>query len=53
MILLDKNKQALKDYRVVDLSVTAEQNKDQVKSIEILRGLDPGAYGIEPSDFYP
>lgn len=47
MLLLNKNKQALRDFKVVDLSKQEPEN-----GLEVLRGLDPGAYGIEPADFY-
>lgn len=43
ILLLDKDKKALGDYRMVNL---------MDDSYEILRGLDPGAYGIKPSEFY-
>lgn len=50
MLLLDSDKQAFRDFKVVDLMRQAESSGSE--SFEILRGLDPGAYGIEPSDFY-
>jgi len=50
MLLLDNEKQAYRDFKVVDLATSAAANDG--KTLEILRGLDPGAYGIEPSDFY-
>ncbi|MDH5423431.1 MAG: DUF3391 domain-containing protein [Gammaproteobacteria bacterium] len=47
MLLLDKNKNDLVDYPVIDLMARADEG-----SYEILRGLDPGAYGIVYSDLY-
>lgn len=43
VLLLDKEKKALGDYRMVNL---------MDDSYEVLRGLDPGAYGIIPSELY-
>ena len=50
MLLLDSDKQAFRDFKVVDLAKSPEDSVGE--SFEVLRGLDPGAYGIEPSDFY-
>lgn len=47
MLLLDKNKRSIRDVRVVDLG-----NPEVSDSLSILQGLDPGAYGINPSDYY-
>ena len=50
MLLLDSDKQAFRDFKVLDLMKSAERSGSD--TFEILRGLDQGAYGIEPSDFY-
>lgn len=50
MLLLDKNKQRLPEYLMVDL-VNQPFDQDQ-NPLTIIRGLDPGAYGIDPSEFY-
>lgn len=47
MLLLDKDKHALRDFKVIDLSKQVGDG-----TLEILQGLDPGAYGIQPSDYY-
>jgi len=47
MLLLDKDKKALRDFKVIDLSMQSGDDK-----LNILQGLDPGAYGIQPSDYY-
>ena len=50
MLLLDKNKQRLPEYSMVDLMnqpFEYEQNP-----LTIVRGLDPGAYDIDPAEFY-
>ena len=47
MLLLDKDKKALRDFKVIELSQQTGDDK-----LQILQGLDPGAYGIQPSDYY-
>jgi HD-GYP domain-containing protein (c-di-GMP phosphodiesterase class II) len=50
MLLLDKNKEALPEYQVVDLmNQPFEYNENP---LTIVRGLDPGSYDIDPSEFY-
>ena len=50
MLLLDKEKTALSEYQVIDLvNQPFEYNENP---LTIVRGLDPGAYGIDPSEFY-
>lgn len=50
MLLLDADKNAYVEYRVVDLAKqSSEHDQDP---LTILRGLDPGAYGIDPGEFY-
>ena len=50
MLLLDKKKQPYAEYQVIDLiNQPAEYNDDP---LTIFRGLDPGAYGIDPTEFY-
>ncbi|MBT8439831.1 MAG: HD-GYP domain-containing protein [Gammaproteobacteria bacterium] len=50
MLLLDKDKKALPEYQVVDLvNQPFEYNENP---LTIIRGLDPGAYGIDPTEFY-
>ena len=50
MLLLDKNKKSLPDYMIVDLmNQPSEYNDDP---LAILRGLDPGSYDIDPTEFY-
>ena len=50
MLLLDRNKKPLPEYQIVDLmNLPSEYNDDP---LTILRGLDPGAYDIDPTEFY-
>lgn len=48
MLLLDKDKNDLGEYPVINLHSGAAKEVDY----EILRGLDPGAYGIQLNDLY-
>ena len=50
MLLLDADKNAYSDYKTIDLTehLTDEDGND----LNILHGLDPGAYGIDPTEFY-
>ncbi len=51
MIILDKDKNPLDDYRVVDLNQVSATADDQ-SSLWIESGLEPGAFGIDPTDYY-
>lgn len=51
MLILDRDKEKLSDFSIVDLR---NQLADQVSenSLWIEDGLAPGAYGIDPSEYY-
>ncbi len=50
MLLLGKKKESYPEYLVIDLmNQPVEYNDDP---LTIFRGLDPGAYGIDPTEFY-
>ncbi len=51
MIILDAEKQPLADYRVVDLNQVSATADDQA-SLWIEQGLEPGAYGVDPAEYY-
>jgi len=51
MIILDAGKQPLDDYRVVDLNQVSATADDQA-SLWIEQGLEPGAYGVDPAEYY-
>jgi len=51
MIILDADKQPLADYRVVDLNQVSATADDQA-SLWIESGLEPGAYGVDPAEYY-
>lgn len=51
MLILDRNKMPLQEFRTIDLR---EQTTDDegVNSLWISRGLEPGAYGVDPAQYY-
>ena len=51
MIILDKDRKPLDDYRVVDLNEVSA-TADNQSSLWIESGLEPGAFGIDPADYY-
>jgi putative nucleotidyltransferase with HDIG domain len=51
MIILDDGKQPLAEYRVVDLNKVSATADDQ-SSLWIEQGLEPGAFGIDPAEYY-
>ena len=50
MLLLDASKQHLPEYLVVDLMNQPHEYSEN--PMTIVRGLDPGAYDIDPTEFY-
>lgn len=51
MIILDKDKKPLDEYRVVNLNEMSA-TADNQSSLWIESGLEPGAYGIDLADYY-
>ena len=50
MLILDEDKQHLMEYKTVNLATTFEDASRM--PMNIYRGLDPGAYGIDPTEYY-
>ena len=50
MLLLDEDKKQLSDYKTVDLTEQSEDSSGY--PLNILRGLNPGEYGIDPTEYY-
>ncbi|NOQ89416.1 MAG: DUF3391 domain-containing protein [Gammaproteobacteria bacterium] len=50
MLILDEDKAHLKEYKTINLSEHFEDTAHL--PLNIYRGLDPGAYGIDPTEFY-
>ena len=51
MIILDRDRKPLADYRVVDLNQISSTADDQA-SLWIESGLEPGAFGVDPAEYY-
>lgn len=51
MIILDADKKPLANYRVVNLNLVSATADDQA-SLWIESGLEPGAYGVDPAEYY-
>ena len=50
MLLLDKDKKPYEEYQMIDLVNQPSSYDDN--PLTIYRGLDPGAYGLDPTEFY-
>ncbi len=50
MLILDEEKQHLMEYKTVNLATTFEDASRM--PMNIYRGLDPGAYDIDPTEYY-
>ena len=50
MLILDREKNPFPEYQIVDLMGQPPEYSDE--PLSILRGLDPGAYDIDPTEFY-
>lgn len=50
MLLLDPDKAHYSQYKTIDLM--HERKDDEGEDLKILRGIDPGSYGIDPTEFY-
>jgi len=50
MLLLDSSKQAYDEYRSIDLLEHVSDGTGH--ELNILHGLDPGSFGINPAEFY-
>jgi HD-GYP domain-containing protein (c-di-GMP phosphodiesterase class II) len=51
MLILDQDKQPRVDFPVVDLSELTPETSDP-DTAWILRGLEPGAFGLDPREYY-
>ena len=50
MLVLDENKAHFSEYKTINLAKVFEDQEGY--SLNILRGLDPGAFGIDPTEYY-
>ncbi len=51
MVILDTEKRPLEEFKTVDLREEDEGDENKV-SLWIRWGLEPGAYGVDPADYY-
>jgi len=51
MVIMDSDKQLLENFRVIDLNEETVSSMSG-KSLWIDRGLEPGAHGVDPTEFY-
>lgn len=51
MLILDKSKQMRSEFPVIDLA-EASSNADEPGALWIVQGLQPGAWGIDPREYY-
>ena len=47
-VILDSDKQPLQDFEVIDL----QEPDGPVRTVWIERGLEPGAYDIDPGEYF-
>ncbi len=52
MIVLDSQKNIRDDFALIDLQLYAKDNAEGNASLWIAQGLEPGAYGIDPKEFF-
>jgi cyclic di-GMP phosphodiesterase len=52
MLILDANKQQRADFQLIDLQQYARDNGEGNPELWITRGLEPGAYDIDPTEFF-
>ena len=50
MLILNEEKKHLMDYKIIDLTEQFEDSSNL--PLNIYRGLDPGAYDIDPAEYY-
>jgi putative nucleotidyltransferase with HDIG domain len=50
MLLLNGNKEALDDFKTIDLFV--QTIDEEGESLDIVKSVEPGMYGIDPDEFY-
>ena len=52
MVLLDRDKQLYANFRDVDLAAQAEGVAEGEATVEVASALEPGAYGLDPSELF-
>ncbi len=52
MLILDAQKELRKDFSLVDLNACDENNTPGRAGLWITRGLEPNAYGVDPTEYF-
>lgn len=52
MLILDANKKMRDDFSLIDLQMYMEKNDLGNPALWITQGLEPGAYGVDPAEFF-
>jgi len=52
MLLLDAEKQVRTEFSIIDLQLYAEKNDAGNPVLWITQGLEPGAYGLDPAEYF-
>jgi len=50
MLLLNENKEPLTDFKTIDLFIQTVD--EEGNSLDIVKSVEPGMYGIDPKEFY-
>ncbi len=52
MLILDGKKRIRDEFSLIDLQMCQENNTDGNPGLWIIQGLEPGAYGIDPTEYF-
>lgn len=52
MLILDANKRIRNEFSVIDLQMCQENNTSGNPGLWIIKGLEPGAHGIDPTEYF-
>jgi HD-GYP domain-containing protein (c-di-GMP phosphodiesterase class II) len=52
MVVLDANKQVSKDFTAIDLNTCDVNTASDQPGLWISKGLEPGAYGVDPMEYF-
>ena len=52
MMILDRDKNVRAEFATIDLQLCEENNKSGNPALWITKGLEPGAFGIDPTEYF-
>ena len=52
MLILDADKQVREQFPAIDLQMYTQENENGNPTLFITQGLEPGAYGVDPTEFF-